>query len=128
MNASPEEAEAHAKVSVKENRVYVGNLAYPTTYKDLEKFCQQGGWIWGLGCGEEKGGNGEESRIGVGGNPWTGRAGEGQARALAWKKAMGQWCRRAVSKACSRPIGLLLSTDRPFCGRLIRERAKCDSR
>lgn len=44
MNASVEEAEAHAKVSVRENRVYVGNLAYPTTYKDLEKFCSKGGW------------------------------------------------------------------------------------
>ena len=46
MNAPVEEAEAHAKVSVRENRVYAGNLSYSTTYKDLEKFCQQGGWIW----------------------------------------------------------------------------------
>ncbi len=54
MNATTEEAEAHAKESIKENRVYVGNLSYTTTYKDLEKFCKKGGWIWilfGLGCG-----------------------------------------------------------------------------
>jgi hypothetical protein len=54
MNATIEEAEAHAKQSIKENRVYVGNLSYTTTYKDLEKFCKKGGWIWIFirsGCG-----------------------------------------------------------------------------
>lgn len=44
MNASTEEAEAHAKVSVKENRVYCGNLTYNTTYKDLIDYMKEGGW------------------------------------------------------------------------------------
>ncbi|WVR07945.1 hypothetical protein IAU60_004988 [Kwoniella sp. DSM 27419] len=38
MNAPAEEAEAHAKVSKRENRLYIGNLAYDVNYKDLEKF------------------------------------------------------------------------------------------
>lgn len=42
MNAPVEEAEAHAKVSVKENRVYVGNLTYNCTYKDLEEYLKAG--------------------------------------------------------------------------------------
>ena len=50
MNAPTEEAEAHAKVSQRENRLYVGNLAYDCNYKDLEKFMSGGGfgldWIW----------------------------------------------------------------------------------
>jgi hypothetical protein len=44
MNASAEEAEAHAKQSVKENRVYCGNLTYATTYKDLTDYMKEGGW------------------------------------------------------------------------------------
>lgn len=43
MNAPKEEAEAHAAVSKRENRLYVGNLAYDCTYKDLEKFMKGGG-------------------------------------------------------------------------------------
>lgn len=45
MNAPREEAEAHAKVSVKENRVYIGNLTYATTYRDLWDFMQEGGFL-----------------------------------------------------------------------------------
>jgi RNA recognition motif-containing protein len=43
MNAPAEEAEAHAKVSKRENRLYVGNLPYDCNYKDLEKFMSGGG-------------------------------------------------------------------------------------
>jgi hypothetical protein len=42
MNAPTEEAEAHAKVSKRENRLYIGNLAYDCNYKDLEKFMAGG--------------------------------------------------------------------------------------
>ncbi|KAL1412557.1 g-strand binding protein [Vanrija albida] len=38
MNASHEEAEAHARVSKRENRLYVGNLSYDCTYRDLADF------------------------------------------------------------------------------------------
>jgi len=47
MNAPPEEAEAHAKQSIKENRVYCGNLTYSTTYKDLLDYMKEGGWNCG---------------------------------------------------------------------------------
>ncbi|OCF39686.1 RNP domain-containing protein [Kwoniella heveanensis CBS 569] len=43
MNAPAEEAEAHAKVSKRENRIYVGNLAYDVNYKDLAKFMSGAG-------------------------------------------------------------------------------------
>ena len=53
MNAPAEEAEAHSKVSQKENRLYVGNLAYDVNYKDLADFMSGGGFFasgwWGLG-------------------------------------------------------------------------------
>lgn len=42
MNAPAEEAEAHAKVSKRENRLYIGNLAYDCNYRDLEGFMKQG--------------------------------------------------------------------------------------
>jgi hypothetical protein len=44
MNAPAAEAEAHAKVSQRENRLYVGNLPYDCNYKDLEKFMSGGGF------------------------------------------------------------------------------------
>ena len=44
MNAPAAEAEAHAKVSKRENRLYVGNLPYDCNYKDLEKFMSGGGF------------------------------------------------------------------------------------
>lgn len=44
MNAPAAEAEAHAKVSKRENRLYIGNLAYDCNYKDLEKFMAGGGF------------------------------------------------------------------------------------
>lgn len=44
MNAPAEEAEAHAKVSKRENRLYVGNLAYDCNYKDLEGLMKPGGF------------------------------------------------------------------------------------
>ncbi|RXK37997.1 RNP domain-containing protein [Tremella mesenterica] len=43
MNAPTEEAAAHAKVSKRENRLYIGNLAYHCNYKDLEKFMRGSG-------------------------------------------------------------------------------------
>jgi hypothetical protein len=58
MNAPAEEAEAHAKVSKRENRLYIGNLAYDVNYRDLEAFMKPGAldldfsfldWI-GLDC------------------------------------------------------------------------------
>lgn len=52
MNAPAEEAEAHAKISKRENRLYVGNLAYDCNYKDLEKYMRGGGFrVWSLGFG-----------------------------------------------------------------------------
>lgn len=45
MNAPPEEAEAHAKQSIKENRVYCGNLTYSTTYKDLLDYMKEAGEV-----------------------------------------------------------------------------------
>ncbi len=53
MNAPAEEAEAHAKVSKRENRLYVGNLAYDVNYKDLEKFMSGGMWDFGFGLEQE---------------------------------------------------------------------------
>jgi hypothetical protein len=43
MNAPAEEAEAHAKVSKRENRLYVGNLAYDCNYQDLKGLMEGGG-------------------------------------------------------------------------------------
>jgi hypothetical protein len=54
INAPLAEAEAHARTSVKENRVYVGNLPYNCTYQDLKNALQEGGWTkpdWGLQLG-----------------------------------------------------------------------------
>lgn len=42
MNAPPAEADAHARVSRRENRLYVGNLKYEVTYKDLRNFMSAG--------------------------------------------------------------------------------------
>lgn len=42
MNAPPEEAEAHSRVSKRENRLYVGNLSYSCTYRDLREFMMGG--------------------------------------------------------------------------------------
>lgn len=41
-NPSSEVAAEHAKNSIKENRVYVGNLSYDVKYKDLEQFMTDG--------------------------------------------------------------------------------------
>jgi hypothetical protein len=86
MNAPVEEAEAHAKVSVRENRVYAGNLSYSTTYKDLEKFCQQGGWTWisldvnwSVGCGQVRKGDGcRKWNVTMAGAGWWARGRESQ--------------------------------------------------
>ncbi|ORX37631.1 hypothetical protein BD324DRAFT_578776 [Kockovaella imperatae] len=43
INAPQEEAEAHAKVSKRENRLYIGNLAYDCNYKDLKKYMEGAG-------------------------------------------------------------------------------------
>ena len=61
MNADHEEAVEFAKISKRENRVYVGNLSYDVKYRDLSEFMRGGGWgnlrsvfryVWCLG--EEK--------------------------------------------------------------------------
>jgi hypothetical protein len=44
MNADHEEAVEFAKVSKRENRVYVGNLSYEVRYRDLMEFMRGGGW------------------------------------------------------------------------------------
>ena len=44
MNAPHEEAMEFAKVSKRENRVYVGNLSYDVRYRDLMEFMRGGGW------------------------------------------------------------------------------------
>jgi hypothetical protein len=44
MNAPHEEAVEFAKVSKRENRVYVGNLSYDVKYRDLMEFMRGGGW------------------------------------------------------------------------------------
>jgi len=43
MNASHEEAVEFAKISKRENRVYVGNLSYDVKYRDLMEFMRGGG-------------------------------------------------------------------------------------
>lgn len=57
MNAPPEEAEAHARVSKRENRIYVGNLSYDCNYRDLKKFMMGGAYCSGsgMGCGQSLG-------------------------------------------------------------------------
>lgn len=44
MNAPHEEAAEFAKISKRENRVYVGNLSYDVKYRDLMEFMRGGGW------------------------------------------------------------------------------------
>ena len=44
MNADHEEAVEFAKISKRENRVYVGNLSYDIKYRDLMEFMRGGGW------------------------------------------------------------------------------------
>ena len=44
MNADHEEAVEFAKISKRENRVYVGNLSYDIKYRDLMDFMRGGGW------------------------------------------------------------------------------------
>ena len=44
MNAPHEEAVEFAKISKRENRVYVGNLSYDVKYRDLLEFMRGGGW------------------------------------------------------------------------------------
>ena len=43
MNAPHEEAVEFAKISKRENRVYVGNLSYDVKYRDLIEFMRGGG-------------------------------------------------------------------------------------
>ena len=43
MNADHDEAMEFAKVSKRENRVYVGNLSYDVRYRDLMEFMRGGG-------------------------------------------------------------------------------------
>lgn len=54
MNAEHEEAVEFAKISKRENRVYIGNLSYDVRYRDLLEFMRGGGlgfqylslWWW----------------------------------------------------------------------------------
>lgn len=43
MNAPHDEASEFAKISKRENRVYVGNLSYDVRYRDLMEFMRGGG-------------------------------------------------------------------------------------
>ncbi|KAG5636045.1 hypothetical protein H0H81_009269 [Sphagnurus paluster] len=57
MNADHEEAVEFAKISKRENRVYVGNLSYDVKYRDLMEFMRGGGEdidriLLGLAAGE----------------------------------------------------------------------------
>jgi hypothetical protein len=58
MNADHEEAVEFAKVSKRENRVYVGNLSYEVRYRDLMEFMRGGGWgnpdPFFFNCGDKK--------------------------------------------------------------------------
>jgi hypothetical protein len=61
MNADHEEAVEFAKISKRENRVYVGNLSYDVKYRDLMEFMRGGGWgnlgsvFRYLSCGRQRG-------------------------------------------------------------------------
>jgi len=44
VNAPHEDAVEFAKISKRENRVYVGNLSYDVKYGDLIEFMRGGGW------------------------------------------------------------------------------------
>lgn len=48
MNADHEEAVEFAKISKRENRVYVGNLSYDVKYRDLIEFMRGGGFAFGF--------------------------------------------------------------------------------
>lgn len=49
MNAPHEDAIEFSKISKKEARLYVGNLAYDVKYGDLIEFLKPGGWKFGYG-------------------------------------------------------------------------------
>ena len=78
MNPPPAECEAHARVSRRENRLYVGNLSYDCTYNDLSKFMSGGAFafrVWsvitrvGMRLGSSLGsgsGDGEGEELGMG--------------------------------------------------------------
>ena len=53
MNAPHEEAVEFAKISKRENRVYVGNLSYDVRYRDLMEFMRGGGFRFSFGLGRE---------------------------------------------------------------------------
>ena len=57
INADHEEAVEFAKISKRENRVYVGNLSYDVRYRDLMEFMRGGGFgryyfLFGEACGK----------------------------------------------------------------------------
>lgn len=86
MNADHEEAVEFAKISKRENRVYVGNLSYDVKYRDLMEFMRGGGW-----------GNlrlDVFSSLGKGGDwPWLPLTQIRSAEARSfWKKAGGCFC------------------------------------
>ncbi len=107
MNADHEEAVEFAKISKRENRVYVGNLSYDVKYRDLMEFMRGGGLgtisifvsriflaISGMTWnGFKLCGHGQRS-IGLGS-----RAGHLQCGAAFWFKAFGE------VQACYRVCG-----------------------
>jgi hypothetical protein len=69
MNAPHEEAVEFAKVSKRENRVYVGNLSYDVKYRDLMEFMRGGGLgnlrlVFRCACVRRRGGRRSESAQG----------------------------------------------------------------
>jgi hypothetical protein len=71
MNAPHEEAVEFAKISKRENRVYVGNLSYDVKYRDLMEFMRGGGLGCNFGC--------------YGVEAWNGLEGVERAEAMATK-------------------------------------------
>ena len=61
MNVPREEAAEFAKISKRENRVYVGNLSYDVRYGDLMDFMRGGGLLLLLLSFSERGGCGREA-------------------------------------------------------------------
>jgi hypothetical protein len=103
MNADHEEAVEFAKVSKRENRVYVGNLSYEVRYRDLMEFMRGGGWgiisfffgVWFGWFGQSRG-----SRETEGGRAFAGNASH-LARAWLFHVAPpGRQCRGGGRSFC----------------------------
>lgn len=87
MNADHEEAVEFAKISKRENRVYVGNLSYDVKYRDLMEFMRGGGWgNLSLDIFSLRGEGGAEWH-------WLPLTQIRSAEARSWKKAGGAFVR-----------------------------------